>query len=64
MTTTAPRLIRMPEVSSMTGLSKTSIYRRIAGGDFPQQIPLGSRLVVCNELEVQKWINKQLPSKK
>ena len=43
MTTTAPRLIRMPEVSSMTGLSKTSIYRRIAGGDFPQQIPLGSR---------------------
>ena len=57
-----PRLIRLKELIKMVGLSKTSIYRRIAEGTFPQQIPLGCRVVVWNEQEINEWINKQLPS--
>jgi len=35
------KLLKLPEVKSITGLSKSSIYARIAEGTFPKQIPLG-----------------------
>jgi predicted DNA-binding transcriptional regulator AlpA len=35
------RRIRMPEVKSLTGLSKRTIYRRIAEGKFPQAVKDG-----------------------
>jgi len=33
------KLLRMPEVKASTGLSKSTIYARIAEGTFPKQIP-------------------------
>jgi len=39
------KLLRLPQVKAATGLSKSSIYARIAEGTFPKQIPLGPRLV-------------------
>ena len=39
------KLLRLPQVKASTGLSKSSIYARIAEGTFPKQIPLGPRLV-------------------
>lgn len=36
----SPRLLRLPEVRKLTGLSQTTIYERIKGGRFPRQIPL------------------------
>ena len=39
------KLLRLPQVNASTGLSKFSIYARIAEGTFPKQIPLGPRLV-------------------
>jgi prophage regulatory protein len=53
-------LIRLPKVKSITGLSKSTIYARIAEGTFPKQIPLGSRLVVWVEADIQNWINEQI----
>jgi prophage regulatory protein len=35
------KLFRLPQVKETTGLSKSSIYARIAEGTFPKQIPLG-----------------------
>jgi prophage regulatory protein len=49
------KLLRLPQVKSITGLSKSSIYARISEGTFPQQIPLGPRLVVWVESDIQKW---------
>ena len=40
------KLLRLPQVKQTTGLSKSTIYARIAEGTFPKQIPLGPRLVV------------------
>lgn len=54
------RLIRLPQVKATTGLSKSSIYARIAEGTFPKQIPLGPRLVVWVESDIQNWIAKQV----
>ncbi len=54
------KLIRLPEVKAMTGLSKSTIYARIAEGTFPKQIPLGPRLVVWVESDIQNWIAVQV----
>ena len=54
------KLIRLPQVKSTTGLSKSSIYARISEGTFPKQIPLGPRLVVWVESEIQNWISEQV----
>jgi prophage regulatory protein len=54
------KLLRLPEVKATTGLSKSSIYARIAVGTFPKQIPLGPRLVVWVESDIQNWITEQV----
>ena len=54
------KFLRLPQVKATTGLSKSSIYARIAEGTFPKQIPLGPRLVVWVEADIQKWINEQV----
>jgi len=54
------KLLRLPEVKATTGLSKSTIYARISEGTFPKQIPLGPRLVVWVEADIQKWINEQV----
>jgi prophage regulatory protein len=53
-------LIRLPKVKSITGLSKSTIYARIAEGTFPKQIPIGPRLVVWVESDIQNWITEQV----
>jgi prophage regulatory protein len=54
------KLLRLPEVKATTGLSKSSIYARISEGTFPKQIPIGPRLVVWVESDIQKWITEQV----
>lgn len=56
----AERLLRLPEVKNLTGLSKSSIYARIAEDSFPRQIPLGARTVVWLESDIQNWIAEQV----
>ena len=54
------KLLRLPQVKASTGLSKSSIYARISEGTFPKQIPLGPRLVVWVESDIQNWIAEQV----
>jgi prophage regulatory protein len=54
------KLLRLPQVKASTGLSKSTIYARIAEGTFPKQIPLGPRLVVWVESDIQNWIAEQV----
>jgi len=54
------KFLRLPQVKSTTGLSKSTIYARIAEGTFPKQIPLGPRLVVWVESDIQNWIAEQV----
>ena len=50
------KLLRLPQVKESTGLSKSSIYARIAEGTFQKQISIGPRLVVWVESDIQNWI--------
>ena len=54
------RIMRTPEVVKITGLSKTTIWRRVRSGDFPAPIRLGglaARSVGWREAEIERWID-------
>ncbi|KRW58565.1 helix-turn-helix transcriptional regulator [Pseudomonas sp. TTU2014-080ASC] len=50
------RLIRLPEVINLTGLSRSSIYKYISEKTFPQSVSLGERACAWVESEVQEWV--------
>jgi prophage regulatory protein len=50
------RIVRLPEVKNLTGLSRSTLYDRMKGGSFPHTIPLGGRLVGWLESDVKTWI--------
>ncbi|RWO45971.1 MAG: AlpA family transcriptional regulator [Mesorhizobium sp.] len=48
-------IIRMQEVKKATGLSKATLYRRIARNEFPKPVPLGVNSVGWLSEEVAAW---------
>jgi prophage regulatory protein len=50
------RLVRLPEVKDRTGLSRTSIYRKMDAGEFPSAIKLSKNAVAWRETELERWI--------
>ena len=56
------KLLRRPEVEAVTGLSRASIYARMAKGDFPRPMRLGPRAVAWRDSDVQEWIDSLNPA--
>jgi len=54
------KILRLPEVKGSTGLSRSSIYLRIANGGFPKSISLGGRAVGWLESDIQKWLDQRI----
>lgn len=54
------QLIRLPEVKSRVGLSRSEIYRRESLGDFPKRVVLGARSVGWLAEEVDAWIKERV----
>ncbi len=54
------KILRLPTVKSLTGLSRSTIYIRISEGTFPKQIDLGSRAVGWVESEIMNWIDERI----
>lgn len=54
------RLVRLPEVIHRTGLSRSTIYRRMELGQFPKPYPLSSRIVAWAETDIDQWIAERL----
>ena len=54
------KFIRLDQVKSMTGLSKSTIYDWMGKGTFPKQISLGPRVVAWSEQAVKTWIQTQI----
>lgn len=56
----ASRILRLPQVISMTGLSRSTIYAEISKGNFPKQVKLtGSRSVGWSESAIINWIESR-----
>lgn len=56
----ATRFLRLPEVIQRTGLSRASIYARVAERRFPSPVPLGAHAVGWVESEVSDWCEAQI----
>lgn len=46
---------RLPEVEQVSGLSRSSIYRLEASGEFPKRVKLGQRAVGWSRAAVLDW---------
>lgn len=49
-------IIKLPEVSNRTSLSRSTIYERIKKGEFPRPISLGERSIGFLSEEIDEWI--------
>lgn len=62
-TNMANEILRLPEVTARTGLSRSSIYLRIKNdSQFPKPVSLGARAVGFYSSEVQNWIDSRARS--
>jgi prophage regulatory protein len=60
MTTTTTSLLRLPTVRARTGLSRSSIYARVAAGTFPRPISIGPRAVAWPSDAIDAWIGERI----
>lgn len=56
----ATKILRLPQVIERTGLSRTTIYNRIADATFPKPIKLGERAVGWVDTEIDEWIQARI----
>jgi prophage regulatory protein len=54
------RLLRLPEVCSLVGLGKSSIYEGVKAGTFPAPIKLSRRAVVWPAATIDVWITEKI----
>jgi prophage regulatory protein len=50
------RIVRLKTVLARTGLSRSTIYRKIAEGTFPAQLKISTNGTGWHESEVNRWI--------
>ena len=53
-------ILRLPEVKRSTGLSRSTIYLRIAQDTFPKPVSLGGRAVGWLESEIEEWLQRRI----
>ncbi len=51
---------RLPVVMGRTGLGRSTVYKKIADGEFPKQVRLGPRAVGWLDEEVDAWIQARV----
>jgi prophage regulatory protein len=57
------RLIRLPEVLQLSGLSRSAVYQKIRDGDFPQQVKTSTRSSAWVLSEVIAWKNARIAAR-
>jgi prophage regulatory protein len=50
------RIIRLKTVLSRTGLSRSTIYRKIAEGTFPAQLKISTNGTGWHESAINRWV--------
>lgn len=51
------QLIRIKDVSSLTTLARSTIWAKVAAGEFPKPIKLSHSVSVWRQIEIESWIN-------
>jgi prophage regulatory protein len=63
MSSSTPRLLRLPEVRSVTGLSRSMIYLLEAQQKFPRRVKISLRAVGWPEDEVRQWVSLRIANR-
>ena len=50
------RLIKLKTVMDKTGMAKSTIYKYMEAGEFPENVKLTTRSVAWVESEINQWI--------
>ncbi len=54
------KILRLPAVKELTGLSRSTLYLRMSKNEFPAPISLGGRAVGWLEFEVNAWLAQKV----
>ena len=50
------RILRIPEVCAVTGLGKSTIYKKLSEGTFPEPLRLGPRAIGWRARDLLAWL--------
>lgn len=51
------RILRLPSVIERTGLSRSTLYRKVQTGTFPKQLRISARCAGWRESDVEAWLH-------
>ncbi len=57
---TPDRILRIKTVLERTGLSRSTLYRKVQNGSFPKQIPISTRCAGWRESAVNDWMRNPM----
>jgi prophage regulatory protein len=55
------RILRLKAVLERTGLSRSTLYRKIQLGTFPKQLRISTRCAGWRESDVDGWLSNPVP---
>ena len=58
--TTPNRILRLGSVLERTGLSRSTLYRKIQGGSFPAQVRISERCIGWRESDIDRWLGNPM----
>ena len=53
------RILRMPEVLSKVGISRSTLYAMVAAGEFPRAVRLTHKTVGWRSTDLDRWIESR-----
>jgi prophage regulatory protein len=60
MTNTPDRILRLNAVLDRTGLSRSTLYRKMQDGSFPKNIKISARCAGWRESAIEAWLRNPL----
>ena len=60
MTDTSDRILRLKSVLDRTGLTRSTLYRKMERGSFPRQLKLSARCAGWRESAVTQWMRNPM----
>ncbi len=54
------KFLKIKDVITITGLSRSSIYSFINQGTFPKQVQISARSVRWVDSDIEQWMNQKL----
>ena len=60
MIETPDRILRLKAVLDRTGLSRSTLYRKIQNGTFPKQIAISTRCAGWRESQINDWMKNPI----